>query len=237
MVNNRLRTSFFVLIIFSFFCCQQALSGEKAEQAQRPIIAFDLHGVVLQYEWLKIVPTLFRFDHKWALIRNLYKLPFRRLFSIARRRPSFEQLLQTVGQENIYLRDLLIELSVQQRVNREVAQMIQRLRDRGYTLHVLSNIGAESFRRLQIKFAALFHCFTFVLTANPVDHHGALIRKPDAAFFTHYLERVKARAANIVFIDDRRENVEAARRIGMRAIHFKNAEQLTAELTNMGIAV
>jgi len=236
MVNNWFRTSFFALIIFSFFCSQQTFGGERAEKASRPIIAFDLHGVVLKYEWLKIFPTLFRFNHKWALIKNLYKLPFRRLFSMVRRTPSFEQFLQAAGQGNEYLRDLLIELSVQQKVNREVANVVQRLSEHGYTLHVLSNIGAESFRRLQTKFATLFHCFTFVLTSNPVDHNGALLRKPDPAFFTHYLERIKAEAANIVFVDDRRENVEAARKLGMRAIHFKNARQLSAELTKMGIA-
>jgi len=60
-----------VLIIYGFSCFKQTLNSEPIGKARGRIIAFDLHGVVLKYEWLKIFPTLFRFNHKWALIKNL----------------------------------------------------------------------------------------------------------------------------------------------------------------------
>jgi len=40
-----------------------------------------------------------------------------------------------------------------------------------------------------------------------------------------------------LFIDDKRENCEAARTFGMQAIHFESPAQLRASLTQLGIAV
>ena len=40
---------------------------------------------------------------------------------------------------------------------------------------------------------------------------------------------------HLVFVDDRRPNVEAAARAGIAAIHFESAEQLAAELRQLGL--
>ena len=46
--------------------------------------------------------------------------------------------------------------------------------------------------------------------------------KPDPAFFHHVLGTLDTPAADCVFIDDRGENVEAARVIGITALQFKS---------------
>ncbi len=230
-----LRTSLFSLIIFSLLSCEQTFCGEHIENAKGPIIAFDLHGVVLSCDYMKILPTMIHFNHKWDLIKNLYKLPMRRLFPFMLAWPTFEQFVDAVGQGNDSLRDLLIDLSVQQKVIPETARLIQQLHESGYTLHVLSNIGAESCERLRRKFADVFNNFSFIMTSDPVDHKGKLVRKPDPQFFTDYLEKIKAEPGDVAFVDDRIENVEAAHSRGMHAIHFKNAQQLATELLNLGL--
>jgi putative hydrolase of the HAD superfamily len=40
-----------------------------------------------------------------------------------------------------------------------------------------------------------------------------------------------------VFIDDRPLNLENPKKLGMKTIHFQNAEQLRAELKNCGVEV
>ena len=50
--------------------------------------------------------------------------------------------------------------------------------------------------------------------------------KPDAAIYRCLLERNALRAEESLFIDDNRDNVAAARAIGMEAVLFENAEQL-----------
>ena len=56
------------------------------------------------------------------------------------------------------------------------------------------------------------------------------LRKPDQAIYSRALEITQRPAAECVFIDDRAENLEGARQVGMRTIHFQTPAQLRAEL-------
>jgi FMN phosphatase YigB (HAD superfamily) len=44
-------------------------------------------------------------------------------------------------------------------------------------------------------------------------------------------------AEECIFVDDRAENVEGARKAGMNAIQFQNVEQISAELKIFGVQV
>jgi putative hydrolase of the HAD superfamily len=63
------------------------------------------------------------------------------------------------------------------------------------------------------------------------------LRKPDEAIYRQALNITQRAPEDCVFIDDRLPNVEGARRVGMRAIHFLSAAQLRAELEQNGVAV
>ena len=54
--------------------------------------------------------------------------------------------------------------------------------------------------------------------------------KPVAAFFHHILDSLDVQATDCVFADDRAENVESARKIGITAIQFEDAHQLQLDL-------
>ncbi len=61
------------------------------------------------------------------------------------------------------------------------------------------------------------------------------LRKPGEAIYRKALQVTQRAPAESVFIDDREENVEGARRCGMSAIHYRDANQLRRELGAMGI--
>lgn len=63
------------------------------------------------------------------------------------------------------------------------------------------------------------------------------VRKPDASFFERLLDAVDAASHEVLFVDDRVENVEAARAIGLRAHRFTGAVALRAWLRGQGVAV
>ena len=63
------------------------------------------------------------------------------------------------------------------------------------------------------------------------------LRKPDEAIYRKALDITQRAAEGCVFIDDRLPNVEGARRVGMRGIHFQSPAQLRAELEQYGVAV
>ncbi len=64
-------------------------------------------------------------------------------------------------------------------------------------------------------------------------HLGA--RKPDAAFFHRLLSRVGMRPAEVAFVDDREENVEGARALGMPSHRFTDVASLRSWFAELGI--
>lgn len=61
------------------------------------------------------------------------------------------------------------------------------------------------------------------------------VMKPAPAIFRIALDLVQRDPDNVLMIDDRPLNVEAAARAGMRTIHFRDAVQLRAELKQLGV--
>src|SRR5262249_32220986 len=61
------------------------------------------------------------------------------------------------------------------------------------------------------------------------------VRKPDEGIYRLALEVTQRRPEECLFIDDRELNLESARRLGMRTIHFQAAEQLRQALGANGV--
>ena len=111
----------------------------------------------------------------------------------------------------------------------DVVAIAREVRDRGLALYALSNFSGEYFRDVSPKFAFL-EWFDGLLI--PGDEG---IIKPDPACYHLLLERFGLSPERIVFIDDRLENVEAARAAGLAGIHFLAAPQLREDLTELGV--
>lgn len=62
------------------------------------------------------------------------------------------------------------------------------------------------------------------------------VMKPGPAIFRMALDLVQQDPANVLMIDDRPLNVEAAARAGMHTIHFRDATQLRGELGRFAVA-
>lgn len=61
--------------------------------------------------------------------------------------------------------------------------------------------------------------------------------KPDLNFYLEVLRQLKVDPGNCIFIDDRTRNVEAAVEVGITGLHFKNANLLRNDLSQMGISI
>ena len=61
------------------------------------------------------------------------------------------------------------------------------------------------------------------------------VRKPEERIYRMALEMTGRGPGESVFIDDREENVEGARRAGMHAVQYKDAAQLRTELQRLGV--
>lgn len=61
------------------------------------------------------------------------------------------------------------------------------------------------------------------------------VRKPAHRFYDRALGMSQARADQSVFIDDRMQNLDPAKALGMHTIHYQSAPQLAADLQSLGV--
>ena len=117
----------------------------------------------------------------------------------------------------------------QSQANPETRTLVERLaRSERYLMATINNEGLElnlyRIEKFDLRrdFAAFFSsCFV-----------GE--RKPDAAIYRFALQVTQRKPEECVFIDDRPLNLECARRLGLRTIHYRSAEQLQEELRRNG---
>jgi HAD superfamily hydrolase (TIGR01509 family) len=59
------------------------------------------------------------------------------------------------------------------------------------------------------------------------------VAKPDAKIYHIALEQVQVRANEAVFVDDFIENIEACEQLGIKGVHFKDAESTIKQLRKL----
>jgi len=104
--------------------------------------------------------------------------------------------------------------------------LMRRLRDRGHTLHYLSNMPAPLAEGL-VATHAFMQWFDSGLFSSQVK-----LVKPEPAIFREAQARFGVPAAQLLFIDDYALNVTAARAQGWDGVHFLSAEQCAAALAS-----
>lgn len=105
------------------------------------------------------------------------------------------------------------------RMDEELVDFIQSLRDR-FKIALLSNAYADARQSLGTRFPRLLSVFDEIVFSAEVK-----MAKPDPRVFRLMLDRLGLEPAEVIFVDDFRENVEAARAVGMTGIHFRNGPQ------------
>ena len=103
------------------------------------------------------------------------------------------------------------------------------LKERGLKTAILSNIGDSVVESIEREFNWL-HRFDVLVWSYQFG-----IAKPDPAIYRHTLDELGTTSEETLFIDDRRENVEAARALGMPAIQYSSVERLRADLIAAGL--
>jgi putative hydrolase of the HAD superfamily len=129
-----------------------------------------------------------------------------------------------VGQQELALsRDqiaTLIKLDSESitRPNQGAVQWAELLHHEGFPLALLSNMPLELSRHVTKSFPSLS---TFEYLIYSCDY-GSI--KPELALYQNCLELLKAAPQDILYLDDRAENVEAATRLGINSVLFDTVE-------------
>jgi len=109
--------------------------------------------------------------------------------------------------------------------NPEMIDLMRELKHSGYRMAMLTNNVREWEPRWR-SMLPVDEIFELV-----VDSAFVGMRKPDAEIFELTLERLGGVSpASCLFVDDIEANVDAARALGMQAVHFRHQAQATAEI-------
>ena len=105
-----------------------------------------------------------------------------------------------------------------------VVAILRRLARRGVDLYAISNWSAEKYALIRPRYD-FFNLFREVVISGQVR-----MLKPGPEIFRYLLDRIDRPAGECILIDDTAENIAAAGRLGFQTIHYRQPDQLEAEL-------
>ena len=106
---------------------------------------------------------------------------------------------------------------------------VKYLKNQGYRVYILSNYATDTLERTGDKLTFLKYVDGAVFSCQVKQI------KPEPAIYKTLIERYNLDPQKSVFLDDRAENCEAARKQGIHAIQFESFKQAAAELEKLGV--
>ncbi len=113
-------------------------------------------------------------------------------------------------------------------VNSELIGIIKGLKKKDYKVGLLTNVSRAYYLDLHRRMDLGIFDYRFASCYLGV-------AKPDERIFTHALNRMKVKPEQVVFVDDRAENVHGAVRVGINAIHFSTEKELKRSLAMLNV--
>lgn len=199
------------------------------------IITFDIHGVLFTTDYKKIITKLWK--ERRIFIRFFRpSLLFGSIrFLLYSRDKVGESLIMDLAAKHQLVKEhlpLIINILNTQKPIQSTIDTIKQLKLHGYSLHILSNIGEYLFSDLKKLFPALFSLFDSCKVAS---QDKGYIGKPDQRMFKQYLNEYNHTNKQIVFVDDKQRNINAAETAGMIGICYRSGKQLAKELKTLNI--
>jgi FMN phosphatase YigB (HAD superfamily) len=143
----------------------------------------------------------------------------------------YVQQLTALRPELAHYVPLMARVANAQKPNTSVLTLVDQMKEQGFELHILSNIDATIFDELKKIHTTMFTHFDKVQSTQSADKYG----KPHAWVFTRYLTTHVPSDKHVIFIDNKKKNIVAARKLGIIGIHYKNPRQLRRVLKKLQI--
>jgi len=97
-------------------------------------------------------------------------------------------------------------------------------------LYAFSNTNSPHVEYFSVRYADVLGHFREIFLSSSIG-----LRKPDAEAYDHVVKAIGVPAQRIVFFDDLAENIGAARRRGLIAVHVTSPDDVARALEALGI--
>ena len=200
---------------------------------QKPALIFDFGGVLVNWDPYRIYLSFFD-GNTDAVDKFLAEIDFPAWNLEQDRGRSFAEGVAELSARFPQYADLIKAYNEhwEESISGPIQSTVDTLKpfkENGYLLYGLTNWSAEKFQLVKHKYP-FFELFETILVSGAVR-----LVKPDPRIFHSMLEQIGRPAAECVLIDDSAVNVAAALQLGLKAIQFKSAPQMLAELAQMEI--
>jgi len=110
-------------------------------------------------------------------------------------------------------------------------EILRKLKSQGMPVFALSNFGVESYEYAKSVYPEL--------DEFDVEFISGRLRmiKPDIGIYAHLEEETGLSGADLVFFDDRLDNIEAAQKRGWHGFVFTSPDQMAIDLKGLGLSV
>ena len=121
--------------------------------------------------------------------------------------------------------------------NKKMFQLLKELKDEGYEQYIFSNIGPVTLAELQHDYPQYFSHFSYlqnvINTITPAPDQW--IQKPNKKAYQKALSSIglENKPENVIFIDDRENNIAQAHKNGMNGIVCVTCKQVKNDLSQL----
>jgi HAD superfamily hydrolase (TIGR01509 family) len=115
--------------------------------------------------------------------------------------------------------------------NSKILDLIKTLKEKKYKIFLLSNIDKESLELLQRSYKKIFSFFDGIIFSCNVK-----LLKPDPLIYDYCIKKYHLTPKQTVLIDDQKDNIRSAKKIGIQGIWYKNFLILKNQLKQLNIS-
>lgn len=116
-------------------------------------------------------------------------------------------------------------------VDADLLHLIARLRQRGFTVALLSNGNHALFeRKIYAEYPEFKQSFDHIFLSSQMK-----LVKPDPNAYLYALNALQVKPEEVLFIDDRAVNVDAAQNVGIHGHVYTSMQNLMERLKELGI--
>ena len=196
-------------------------------------IVFDMGGVLIDLNIKKVLNEHFSPEYHDRILSDIFYSKEWRMMDKGDLRPE-EFIPQIVpsfpeGMQPL-LSEMISDFYPYMPPYKETEELVCKLKEAGYNVYLLSNATPRFFDEYQ-NIPALRYFDGFFISAL---YH---LLKPDAEIFNAFFKKFSLNPEECFFIDDMKENVEGARKCGMKGFVFDTRDYsgLKKELASLGV--
>lgn len=108
----------------------------------------------------------------------------------------------------------------------DTAEYLKELKSRGFKIYILSNLSKESY-----DYNSKYEFFKY--TDGGVYSYEVKKIKPDPEIYTELLKKYNLIPEETIFIDDVKENIDAANKLKINGVIFENLDQVKKEVETL----